>query len=84
MKYYWVIDFKQDKKGNFHPVVIGGRCFTTQASAQSYIDNSNLSNRAEIIPLDTCSQSKASGKIKAILIKRFKSLDKGLSNAYHK
>ena len=81
--YYWVVDWKKDKKGNFHPVIIGGRAFPTEQSAQSYIDSSSLSSRAEIIPLDTPSESTATGEIKAILIKRFKSLDRGMMRASH-
>ena len=80
---YWIVDYRQDAKKAFHPVIIGGRAFTSESQAQSYIDNSNLSGKAEIIQLDTTNQGSATQKIKGILIKRYKSLDKGMGTVYH-
>lgn len=82
--YYWVIDYKETKSGDYIPVVIGGRAFPSELQAQKYIDDSNLSRRAEIFELDTCNQDKATGAIKAILIRRYKSLDKGMMRASHR
>jgi hypothetical protein len=81
---YWIVDYTSGKDGGtIHPVIIGGRAFPTEPTAQAYIDGANLSARAEIIQLDTVNQAKATSKIKAILIRRYKSLDKGLARAYH-
>lgn len=82
--YFWVVDYKQRKDGNFSPVIIGGRAFSSEIRAQQYIDESNLSQKAEIIELDTRNQAKATSKIKAQLIRRYKSLDKGMVRAVHK
>lgn len=83
MKYFWIVDWRKDSKGNFHPVVIGGRSFSSEIAAQEYIDHAGLSSRAEIFPLDTANQSKATQKIKAILIRRYKSLDRGMERMGH-
>ncbi len=81
--YYWVVDFRQSKDGLLRPVIIGGRSFTTEIRAQEYIDNSNLSPKAEIYPVDTSDMSKATRVIKAKLITKYKSLDRGLTRASH-
>jgi hypothetical protein len=83
MRYFWIVDYRKDSKGVFHPVVIGGRAFTSEISAQEYIDHAGLSSRAEIFPLDTSNQAKATQKIKAVLIRRYKSLDKGMTRVGH-
>jgi len=82
--YYWVVDYKQAKDGSLRPVIIGGRAFTSELLAQRYLDDANLSRKAEIFELSTGSTSKASQGIKAQLIKRYKSLDRGMTRAVHK
>jgi len=82
--FYWVVDYTASKDGTLRPVVIGGRAFQTELHAQRYIDDSNLSRNAEIIELPTADQSKATGMLKAILVKRHKSLSKGMTRAVHK
>ncbi len=81
--YFWVVDFRQTKDGRLSPVIIGGRAFTTEVRAQSYIDESSLSSKAEIFPIDTADASKATRVVKAKLIHRYKDLDKGLTRATH-
>ena len=85
---YWVVDYRADKSGKYHPVVIGGRSFHTRTQAQNYIDNANLSSRAEIFgPPDvsnTTDIGRVTSEIKAILIKRYRSLDQGMARAVHK
>lgn len=85
---YWVVDYKSDSKGRYHPVVIGGRSFYTNTQAQNYIDTANLSNRAEIFAppeiSDTTSMDRVTQEIKAILIKRYRSLDQGMVRAVHR
>lgn len=86
--YYWVVDYKADKQGQLHPVIFGGRAFTSELLAQRFIDESNLSPRAEIFPLPTSNQSSATGQVKAKLVKRYGSKgegwEKGLERAVHK
>jgi len=84
VSYFWVVDFRKTKDGSIRPVVIGGRAFTTELRAQQYIDNSNLSQKAEIFELPTSDTSKATRSIKARLISRYRSLDKGLTRAVHR
>ena len=84
MSFFWIVDFKQSKDGLPRPVVIGGRAFTTGLKAQQYIDDSNLSQRAEIFELNTSNTGKATQMIKARLINRYKDLDRGLTRAIHK
>ena len=79
-----MIDFITTKKGEVRPVVVGGRAFTSEILAQRYIDEANLSQRAEIMPLPTSSQSTASGMIKAKLAARYHDLEKGMTRAVHK
>lgn len=85
---FWVVDYRQDKAGGYHPVVIGGRAFAVRAQAQNYVDSANLSNRAEIFgPPDisnSTNQDRVTQEIKAILIKRYKNLDQGMARAVHK
>ncbi len=83
MSYYWVIDYHRARNGSIRPVVIGGRAFTTEVRAQQYIDEANLSPKAEIIELNTSDTSKATRAIKARLIRRYRDLDKGLTRAVH-
>ena len=84
MDYYWVVDYREDKSGGLHPVIIGGRAFSSHLRAQNYIDRANLSRKAEIFELPTSSQSKATRTVKAELIKRYRSLDQGMARAVHK
>jgi len=84
MNFFWVVDFSMDKGGKVHPVVIGGRAFSTEIAAQKYIDDSNLSQKAEIFPLPTSNQHRATSMIKAQLIRRFKSVSQGMTKAIHK
>lgn len=81
---YFVVDFTQDKSGKLHPVIIGGRAFTTESAAQQYVDTANLSRQAEILHTDTMNQSKATQEIKAQLIKKFRNLNQGMARAVHK
>lgn len=83
MSYFWVVDYAQSKDGSLRPVVIGGRSFTTELLAQRYMDDANLSGRAEIFELPTSNTSRATQAIKAKLVKRYKSLDKGITRAKH-
>lgn len=82
--FYWVIDYRQRKDGEFSPVIIGGRSFHSEQRAQEYIDSSNLSSQAEILELPTSQQNRATQMVKAILVRRLKSLDKGLTRATHR
>lgn len=84
MTYWWVVDYTSAKDGRMRPVVIGGRAFTSELLAQRYLDDANLSRKAEILELPTSDTSKATQMIKAVLIRRFKSLDKGITRAVHK
>lgn len=81
---FWVVDFRKDAKGSYHPVVIGGRAFTVRSQAQNYMDKANLSSRAEIFETSTSNQMRATQEIKAELIKKYRSLDQGMARAYHK
>ena len=81
--YFWVVDYRQRKDGKLAPVVIGGRSFTSNLRAQQYIDDSSLSQRAEIIELSTSNQARATSMVKAKLITRYKDLDKGMTRAVH-
>lgn len=82
--YYWVVDYTADKSNNLHPVIIGGRAFTSELLAQRYMDDSNLSRKAEIFELPTSDVSRATRMVKAQLVKRYKSLDGGMKRAVHK
>ena len=85
MHYYWVVDYLPSKDGKtLHPVVIGGRCFTSEMRAQQFIDQTNLSPKAEIMMLDTSNTSRASQEIKAKLAVRLHSLEQGMVKAVHK
>jgi hypothetical protein len=85
MHYYWVIDYLASKDGKtLHPVVIGGRCFTSEMRAQQFMDQTNLSPKAEIMELDTSNTSRASQEIKAKLAVRLHSLEQGMAKAVHK
>ena len=83
-RYYWVVDYKQSEDEKIHPVIIGGRAFSSEVQAQRYMDDASLSRHAEIMELLTSSTSAATQEIKAILVKRYKSLDKGMTRAVHK
>lgn len=80
---YWVVDYRQTKSGGMSPVVIGGRAFSSELLAQRYIDDADLSRKAEIFPLPTANAAKATSMIKAQLVKRYKSLDRGTTRATH-
>lgn len=82
--YFWVVDYKQAGDGNLRPIIIGGRAFSSELLAQRYLDDANLSRKAEIFPLETGNVGRASQTIKAILVRRYKSLDKGTKRAVHK
>ena len=81
--YFWVVDFSQKKDGRLAPIIIGGRAFTSNSRAQRYIDDSNLSQRAEIVELETSNQARATQAIKAKLITKYRDLDKGMTRAIH-
>ena len=80
---YWCVDYRSDKKGNMHPVLVGGSAFPTESAAQSYIDSSALSAKAEIFQTKTVNSGKAGQEIKAKLINRYKNLDQGMQTIYH-
>jgi len=82
--YFWVVDYTRAKDDTLRPVVIGGRAFVTELHAQRYMDDANLSRNAEIMELSTSDTGRATQEIKAILIKRFRSLDKGMRRAVHR
>lgn len=82
--YFWVVDYTRAKDDTLRPVVIGGRAFVTELHAQRYMDEANLSRNAEIMELPTSDTGRATQMVKAILIKRFGSLDKGMRRAIHK
>lgn len=83
--FYWVVDFLPSKDNKvLHPVVIGGRCFTSEVRAQQFIDQASLSSKAEIMQLDTSNTSRASQEIKAKLAVRYHSLAQGMTKAVHK
>ena len=89
MSSWWVVDFKPAKDGLLRPVVIGGRSFASELKAQSYIDDANLTDKAEIFEADTSSTAKATREIKAKLIVRYGhkgpgEWTKGLKRAVHK
>jgi len=81
---FWIVDYKTDSQGSLRPVIIGGRAFPNELLAQKYIDEANLSRKAEVFDLPTTDISKATQMVKAKLIKRYKSLDEGMKRAYHK
>lgn len=78
------MDYKQSEDEKIHPVVIGGRAFSSEIRAQRYMDDANLSRNAEIMELSTSNTSAATQEIKAILVKRYQSLDKGMARAVHR
>jgi len=82
--YYLVVDYTESKGGELRPIVIGGRSFTTELYAQRYIDDSNLSRRAEIFEVTSSNLDRATQEVKAKLIRRYKSLDKGMKRVSHK
>jgi len=82
--YYWVVDYTRAKDGSLRPVIIGGRSFSSELLAQHYMDDANLSQKAEIFELPTSNSSRATQMVKAQLIRRYKSLDKGVRRAVHK
>ena len=84
MNYFWVVDYTQAKDGSTRPIVIGGRAFTSALRAQRYLDDANLSRRAEIFELPTGGTSRATQMIKAQLVRRYRSLDRGVARAVHK
>ena len=77
MDYFWVVDYTESSKGFLVPVVMGGRCFTTEMAAQDFIDNANLSRKAEIFPLPTRDEERATSFIKGELVKRYGREGKG-------
>jgi len=78
--YFWVVDFTSAGR----PIVIKGRSFSNELRAQRYIDDSSLSRRAEVFELTSTSEAEATRELKAILVRRYKSLDKGITRAVHK
>lgn len=81
---FFVVDFLRSKSNKLHPVVIGGRAFTTESAAQNYMDTANLSQMAEIMHTDTMNQAKATQEIKAKLVQKYKNLEQGMARAVHK
>lgn len=77
MNYYWVVDYKQSRDGVMRPIVIGGRSFTSEMKAQSYIDNALLTDNAEIFALPTSNVARATRMIKAKLVERLGHRGKG-------
>ena len=82
--YYWVVDYSERKDGTKVPIVIKGRAFSSELQAQRYIDEANLSRNAEIFELSSSNEKAATQELKAKLIRRYKSLDKGMTRVSHR
>ena len=83
MRYWWIVDYVEAKDGNLRPVLIKGRYFTSELRAQRYIDDANLSRRAEIFELSSTNVQAATQELKAKLAKKYRSLPRAMKRAVH-